>query len=741
MKVFLGSLQFVVASANSTSSSTGVVIYSSNNNNNNNNKHVIHAQKDDVLVWREMIEKQLNLQQHQEQRRQRRMLLPRQHPVVVQQQPPTLSPELMTVSSSPSSMLSSSSSLAATTSVLTSEDRRETPNTTINIDAVSLEEDDTSVEGTNHLLSVTTTTQQSVSDPIQDDPRSEWERWRDDTVDRLYVAVKQKQARTAIRLFRQARSADIVLSKKLITNLFYFVAEKDPLAAYEVLHYYYAHHKHWGGKVVLMYKRMCWSVRLIRPYYPPPTQAHELVESLIREIDEMDDCAKKILYPILVVTLGSQKCVSLGPYAGTVYDSMIQNGYPIKVGWLARLLNMSKYNRQEDLPFHDILARIVAMGGQPHPMSSLSAIFNMFPYTDANQMYLALSAWLDFEANQKVLQHQLLQGEYEPNNEDEPIIDGSVVYFPFEERKLDLSTLEMISMGAAKAGSLKLVLLIWDILEHCEYLPTETIYENTVIAFALTEDGIHQAFTAMESMKEDGFPISRALIRSFSAALRSNLHTIDNAFQGLLDDQAVLGGRGRDIGSNLMSVESLNVLMSSYAERGETERIMSILDIMEDNGIQPNADSFSFAIESLGKDIHRRKKWSDTAFLRRSLENVKTILDTMDDYGVPPSSDVIRHYVELLCLTGEVETATSMVEELIADNSNASSVNSKTIYRVALANAEKGDLRRANELASKMSEYIPILHRKIRSRAMRLAALEVIDERHRRNNDLEESSQ
>lgn len=629
--------------------------------------------------------------------------------------------------------------------------------------------DGMSVDETSHTSSSAVQSDPSSSNnntTDDDQPQSERQRRRDEVLEQLSTAIKKGYSSKAIYLFRLARDEKFLLTKKVITNLFYVVSEKDPLGAHEVLQYYNSHPSHNNNnnnngadptiqpKVVSMYKRMCKAVGLLRPLlYPDPSYGQMIVESLMEEIGNMPDDVKMELYPILVVTLISQRCSPLGPYAGMIYDTMAQNGYPMKLGWLVLLLSMSKYNRQEDLPYHDVLGRLVAMGGQPHPMCSIPAIVNMFPYTDADQMCLALSAWLDFEADQKSLQYRLLHGEYGPNGEYnnnnnnnhrtiDTIDDGSVVFFPFEDRKLDLATLEMISMGAARAGSSKLILLVWDILEHCEYTPTETIYENTIIAFVTDEKGvgIQQAFTAMEAMKEDGYPISRALIRSCSTLMRSQVETIDNALQVLLDDQDVLVGRGKTIGRSLMSLESLNVVMSSYAERGDTERTMSILDIMKENGIQPNDDSYSFAIESLGKEVYRRKKRDDTSFLYKSLEIVNTILTMMEDSGVSPSSDVIRQYVELLCLTGEVETATSVVESYIADSSTLSRVNSKTIYRVALANAERGDVRRATELASKMSEHIPILHRKIRSKAMRLAALEAMDERHGRSNDSDERS-
>lgn len=544
----------------------------------------------------------------------------------------------------------------------------------------------------------------------------------------IYWAVKQGNVERGVSLFRMARNADILLDKKLITILFFLVSGKNPLAAYEVLMYYNAHPNNKGVKrKVSLYKRMCTAVNLLDPRRTRQEDALWFVESLLGDVHDMDESAKRELYPNLVVSLATQRCVSLGPYAGHIYKILVDEGFEIKLGWLTKLVSLSKYNRQDDLPFHDILARLVAFGGRPHPVCTLQAIHNMFPYTDAEKMCVTLTAWLDLEAKQYREQPESGSRNQQPADEGNTIL-------PVENSLLDLSTLEMVSTGAARAGSSKLIMVVWDVLEHCEYMPTETIYENTVIAFATEGDGIRQAFTAMASMKEDDFPVSRALIRSFSTAIRSQLQTVDNALQVLLDDQAVFSGRGRNIGISLMSLESLNVVMSAYAERGETEQTISILHTMKENGIQPNEDSYSFALEALGKDIHRRKLVGDRSYLHKNLEIASTILARMEEDAIAPSADILRNYIELLCLTKEVETATSIIEEFVADCSMVARINNKTIYRVAMANAQIGNMTKAKELAKKMSEYIPVLHRKIRSKEQRLESVNKMNGRHRDRN-------
>jgi hypothetical protein len=71
-----------------------------------------------------------------------------------------------------------------------------------------------------------------------------------------------------------------------------------------------------------------------------------------------------------------------------------------------------------------------------------------------------------------------------------------------------------MSVGAAKSGDFKFVPLLWDVMDQLAYKPTAAIYEDTIVAFAAS-DNLENAFAAMASMEAEGFPLSRALIRSF----------------------------------------------------------------------------------------------------------------------------------------------------------------------------------------------------------------------------------
>ena len=317
----------------------------------------------------------------------------------------------------------------------------------------------------------------------------------------LGKAIRRRQTKIAFQKFEQAVDRNKIVPIKMVADLFYLMVKKDPILSFELLQYYNAHPDAPSFSLD-MYRRLCYSVSLVDPQKHRPRETLTFVESLLADLEELDLETKLKLYPPLTVSLAKQRSVGIGPYAGYLYNFLVENGFSTSKGWLQSLLALSKYNRQEDLPFHDILARLVSINANPHPFSVLPAIQNMFPYTDTGTVYVALEAYRD-------LQRQSL---LEERNASASL---------YQEHVMDLAALEMISAGAAHSGNSKLVMLVWDILEQSNISPTAAVYENTVVAFASEPgDDLRQTFHALMSMKEDGFIISRPLIRSVSLATR-----------------------------------------------------------------------------------------------------------------------------------------------------------------------------------------------------------------------------
>ena len=337
-------------------------------------------------------------------------------------------------------------------------------------------------------------------DPIKEavDKRVEDQRQARRFQNRLRRAIQYNKTERAMELFAEARRDNYFVPLNMVVPLFYQVADRQPFLAYELVKYYRSHPQGEGrGFHSGMYRKLCKSVALLDPQTSFQKDIQNFVHTLLKEVGQMDMDIKRELYPKLVTAFVMQRTVSVGKYAGAIYDQMTKNDFHMSPGWLLNLLSLSKYNRQDDMPFHNVLATLVATGYRPNPQIVLRAIHNMFPFGNSEASRVSLQAVLE-----------LIQQE---TTEDST--------YAHAEYRLDMGTLEAMSVGAAKSGDSKFILLLWDVMDQLAYKPTEAIYENTIIAFAAS-DNLENAFAAMASMEADGFPLSRALVRSFSQSIR-----------------------------------------------------------------------------------------------------------------------------------------------------------------------------------------------------------------------------
>lgn len=177
---------------------------------------------------------------------------------------------------------------------------------------------------------------------------------------------------------------------------------------------------------------------------------------------------------------------------------------------------------------------------------------------------------------------------------------------------------------------------------------------------------------------------------------------------------------------DLVCLENLNIVMSCYAERGDVDDVFRVMQTMREFDLRPNQDSYAFAMEVLGKDLHRRKSLGDKSLVHKNIEKAGSLLVSMEDERVEPSADFVRNYVELLCMGNELNTATELIQDCLATDGMESVISNKTLYRVAIAHADVGNIGIAKELAAQTSEVIPVLIRKIKSKEQRFLHLESI---------------
>jgi hypothetical protein len=184
----------------------------------------------------------------------------------------------------------------------------------------------------------------------------------------------------------------------------------------------------------------------------------------------------------------------------------------------------------------------------------------------------------------------------------------------------------------------------------------------------------------------------------FNYCLRNAPSRLDTALEHL----KALRQKGTHV-----SVAALNAIVSGGAERGDVDRTVFVLEEFARNDVEPNADTFSFAFEALGKNIARRtRNPASKKMIESYLETADSFLTEMEERGIAPSHHIVREYVELLCLANEVETATAVVNETLT---NGGVVNNKTIYRVAMANSAVNNFAVARDLSLTASEPLPFL--------------------------------
>ena len=177
------------------------------------------------------------------------------------------------------------------------------------------------------------------------------------------------------------------------------------------------------------------------------------------------------------------------------------------------------------------------------------------------------------------------------------------------------------------------------------------------------------------------------------------------------------------------TIAAINILMSSYAWKGDIPSSLDQLGAAIEIGILPNVDTFSYALESVGKGTKRaidNKNASMDDVKRQSIvdENVKaadTILayfeKAVDSEGKPlePNHTFVRNYVEFLCLIGQIETATMVARDFLEQGKKNGMrlVDNKTLSRVSIANASVGNFETARCFLACMSESLPHIENKV----------------------------
>jgi hypothetical protein len=357
----------------------------------------------------------------------------------------------------------------------------------------------------------------------------------------------------------EAERGTAAVEAEILSDLFYLlVRRKSPFQAYTVLRHHRAvaaetEAKAPGGNSASsvhagMYERLCNSFRCLDPAKHAVHDIERLVRHVVADVRDFDDEyeAKSKIYPTLISALMEQKSRKVGHFAMHLYRHMTgasgeedEDAGAIRIdvdpSYYEHLLSMSKFNRREDLPFPEILRKVVDAGRRPDPLLAANVLEHLYPFCGKWQAEaeVALRAILDLqqprrrkEAPPPVPSHADVDAAAAADAEhrEEGVEEG-------EEREqaslryagryvVDISTLEAIGAAAARAGNSPLCMLVWDAVDAMGYEPTKAIYEATIASFARRRLTYQNAFVVMAEMEARGYPITRALVRSVSFVMR-----------------------------------------------------------------------------------------------------------------------------------------------------------------------------------------------------------------------------
>lgn len=158
-----------------------------------------------------------------------------------------------------------------------------------------------------------------------------------------------------------------------------------------------------------------------------------------------------------------------------------------------------------------------------------------------------------------------------------------------------------------------------------------------------------------------------------------------------------------------ITVSCINVILSCLAERGDSDSAFHVLfnDFDKYDDVEPNADSYCFALESLGKHVLRATRHSSADDTKaHCIRQSEKLLNIMEEQNIVLTHHIIYEYTELLCQTDQISTASDVVFDA---HREFGYVHSKVIYRVAMANSKAGNHEMAYKIASLADIEIPRL--------------------------------
>lgn len=249
--------------------------------------------------------------------------------------------------------------------------------------------------------------------------------------------------------------------------------------------------------------------------------------------------------------------------------------------------------------------------------------------------------------------------------------------------RVDLGTLESVSMTTKLSRHTELNMLIWDLAELFHYEPTECMFEDVVLSFggALQDKNAIKALLDMERCR---YTPSYAFLRHYALMLsysNKRMSFAKNIVMYNEDDQ-------------YLSASAMNCLLLGFGMRKDLDGAFQMFESFAKFNLERDENTFVFLMESLCLNVKDQVVNEDDA--DDVLAIVETVLDSMKLAGVDISSKFLYEHVRILCILKQVDDARQLIEKAVVDRIP---VKPGAIVMVANEYLDRGDIENAQAMA------------------------------------------
>ena len=387
-------------------------------------------------------------------------------------------------------------------------------------------------------------------------------------------------------------------------------------------------------------------------------------------------------------------------YAADIFWHMDEQRFPIDSRMYNHIMCNSTFRSTPYFPFwkvlkvlsHDVEAR-----KRVDMCDVIQLLLNHFPYTDAVATKTVMRSMLSLHQPEPIEDYNNGDDDGNAATEEETISFPSFdddVSFPLNcNAHADRGVLQAVAYAGAAAGDPDMVLMAWDLADQAGYSPSAEMYESTVTAFSRAKLQDHNVFAALCEMEEAEIPVSRALIESVSTQIGFTPGRIKNARFILTN-----GTEGTAI-----TTASLNVIMAALGGRGDTEGSFETFALFEQYGIEPNADTYAYMLESLAtyRTAEQNKDEEDSSpeDASRHMTAAREVMKEARNSGISASGEILHQYLRMLCAAGLLEETVEALKEAVERDER---VLMESFSLIAVRHAKGGDFDTADYICKEL---------------------------------------